>query len=140
MLDVPAPADAADEQVRAILLEAFECARSGNAARLAELLDLGVPVNLTNDRGDSLLILGAYHRHADVVGALLARDADLDRVNDNGQTALAAAVFRQDAGLVETLAAAGADPDAGARSARVVTEFFGLDAMAGLLPPAPAPG
>ncbi len=84
----------ADEQVRAVLLEAFECARSGATARLTELLDLSVPVNLTNDRGDTLLILSAYHHHAAAVVLLLARGADFDRVNDNGQTALGAAAFR----------------------------------------------
>ncbi len=66
---------------------------------------------------------------------LLARGADVDRVNDNGQTALGAAAFRQDVAIVEALLNAGADPDAGARSARVVAQFFRLDAIAALLPP-----
>jgi uncharacterized protein len=126
----------ADEQVRAVLLEAFESARTGDTARLTQLLHLGVPVNLTNDRGDTLLILAAYHRHPDAVDLLLARGADVDRVNDNGQTALGAAAFRQDVAIVEALLGAGADPDSGTRSARVVTRFFGLDAIAALLPPA----
>jgi ankyrin repeat protein len=128
----------ADEQVRAVLLDAFECARDGDTARLTELLHLGVPVNLTNDRGDTLLILSAYHRHPGTVDVLLARGADVERVNDNGQTAHGAAAFRQDVGIVEALLGAGADPDTGARSARAITQFFGLDAIAALLPPAGA--
>ena len=112
-----------------MLLEAFECARNGEQARLAGLLDVGVPVNLTNDRGDTLLILAAYYRQAAAVELLLARRADLDRANDNGQTALGAAVFRQDDAIVTALLGAGADPDAGARSARLVAQFFGLEAM-----------
>lgn len=127
-----------DDQVRAVLLEAFECARVGDEARLIVLLELGVPVNLTNDRGDTLLILAAYHRQHRAVELLLARGADVDRANDNGQTALGAAVFRQDAGSVTALLGAGADPDAGARSARVVADFFGLEAMLALLSPAGA--
>lgn len=123
-----------DEHVRAALLEAFDCARSGNAARLVDLLSVGVPVNLTNDRGDTLLILAAYHRQAGTVDLLLERGAEVDRANDNGQTALGAAAFRQDVGIVEALLDAGADPDAGARSARMVTQFFGLDAIAAVLP------
>ena len=122
-----------------MLLEAFECARTGDMPRLAERLDVGVPVNLTNDKGDTLLILAAYHRQPAAVALLLARGADVDRVNDNGQTALGAAAFRQDVAIVEALLSAGADPDAGARSARIVTEFFGLDAIAALLP-APTAG
>lgn len=125
----------ADSQVRVVLLEAFECARNGDTTRLTELLDLGVTVNLTNDRGDTLLILSAYHRQPGAVALLLERGADVDRVNDNGQTALGAAAFRQDVTVVEALLAAGADPDTGARSARVVAQFFGLDAITALLPP-----
>jgi ankyrin repeat protein len=128
----------ADEQVRAVLLEAFECARNADTPRLAELLDLGVPVNLTNDRGDTLLILAAYHRQPEAVNLLLARGADVDRANDNGQTALGAAAFRQDVAVVNALLGAGANPDSGARSARMVTQFFGLDTIAALLPPAAA--
>ena len=30
-------------------------------------VDAGVPANLTNDRGDSLVMLAAYHGHADAV-------------------------------------------------------------------------
>jgi ankyrin repeat protein len=126
----------ADEQVRAALLEAFDCARDGDTARLTELLHIGVPVNLTNDRGDTLLILAAYHRQAGAVDLLLDRGADVDRVNDNGQTALGAAAFRQDVAIVEALLGAGADPDTGARSARMVTQFFGLDTIAAVLPAA----
>jgi uncharacterized protein len=125
----------ADEQVRALLLEAFESARNGDTARLAALLDLGVTVDLTNDRGDTLLILSAYHRQPGAVALLLERGADVDRVNDNGQTALGAAAFRQDVDVVKALLGAGADPDIGARSARAVTQFFGLDAITALLPP-----
>ena len=54
-------------------------------------------MNLTNDKGDTLLILAAYHGHPETVGALLDRGADHSRANDRGQTALAAAVFRQSA-------------------------------------------
>ena len=111
----------------------FDLARSGATEDLAGYLDAGVPVNLTNDKGDTLLILAAYHDHLDTVGALLDRGADHARVNDRGQTALAAAVFRQSTGTVTRLLAAGADPDAGGPSARATATFFDLPAMAELL-------
>jgi uncharacterized protein len=111
----------------------FDLARAGSTEELAAYVDAGVPVNLTNDKGDTLLILAAYHGYPDAVGALLDRGADHSRANDRGQTALAAAVFRQSADVVRRLMAAGADPDAGGPSARATAIFFELPEMSGLL-------
>ncbi|MFI1996220.1 ankyrin repeat domain-containing protein [Actinoplanes sp. NPDC020271] len=107
----------------------FDLARSGETGELIANVAAGLPANLTNDKGDTLLILAAYHSHADTVAALLAHGADPERVNDRGQTALAAAVFRRNAETVETLLAAGADPV----SARPTAEFFKLPEMLELL-------
>ena len=117
----------------ALLQAAFDLARYGHTARLAELLDAGLPVNLTNSAGDTLLLLAAYHTQAETVRMLLGRGADTARVNDKGQTALAAAVFRQSAEVVGDLLAAGADPDLGPRSAVAVARFFDLPEMLALL-------
>ena len=111
----------------------FDLARGGHTEELAGYVDAGVPVNLTNDKGDTLLILAAYHGHAATVGALLDRGADHSRANDRGQTALAAAVFRQSTDIVTRLLRAGADPDAGGPSARATAAFFDLPAMLELL-------
>ena len=111
----------------------FDLARAGSTEELAAYVDAGVPVNLTNDKGDSLLILAAYHGHPETVGALLDRGADHSRVNDRGQTALAAAVFRQSSDAVRRLLATGADPDAGGPSARATAIFFELPEMNRLL-------
>jgi ankyrin repeat protein len=112
----------------------FDSARNGRSAELVAYLDAGVPANLTNDKGDTLLILAAYHDHPDTVAALLAHGADHARVNDRGQTALAAAVFRRSERSVRDLLAAGADPDAGGPSARATAAFFELPEMTALLP------
>jgi uncharacterized protein len=111
----------------------FDLARGGYTEELAAYVAAGVPVNLTNDKGDTLLILAAYHGHPETVGALLDREADHSRANDRGQTALAAAVFKQSAETVTRLLAAGADPDAGGPSARATAVFFELPAMVELL-------
>ncbi|TQN42592.1 hypothetical protein FHU33_1998 [Blastococcus colisei] len=111
----------------------FDLARGGHTEELTAYLDAGVPVNLTNDKGDTLLILAAYHGHPATVGALLDRGADHSRANDRGQTALAAAVFKQSAATVTRLLDAGADPDAGGPSARATATFFDLPAMVELL-------
>jgi ankyrin repeat protein len=111
----------------------FDLARGGHTEELTAYVDAGVPVNLTNDKGDTLLLLAAYHGHPETVGALLDRGADHGRANDRGQTALAAAVFRQSTEAVTRLLDAGADPDAGGPSARATAVFFELTAMTGLL-------
>ena len=86
---------------------------AGTRDELTGYVDAGVPVNLTNDKGDTLLILAAYHGHPETVVALLDRGADHSRANDRGQTALAAAVFRQSTETVRRLLAAGCRPRRG---------------------------
>ncbi|WP_274527450.1 ankyrin repeat domain-containing protein [Micromonospora foliorum] len=111
----------------------FDLARAGATDELAAQLDAGLPVNLTNDKGDTLLILAAYHAHPDTVAALLSRGADHSRANDRGQTALAAAVFRSSTEAVRALLAAGADPAHGNPSAVETANFFDLPEMTALL-------
>ena len=115
----------------------FDLARSGDADQLGAYVDAGLPVDLTNDKGDSLLLLAAYHAHPATVRALLERGADPARVNDRGQTALAAAVFRRSAEAVAALLAAGADPVLGSPSAVDTARFFDLPEMLALLGAAP---
>ncbi|MFC7530733.1 ankyrin repeat domain-containing protein [Actinoplanes sp. GCM10030250] len=111
----------------------FDLARSGGTGELAANTAAGLPANLTNDKGDTLLILAAYHNHPDTVAALLESGADPDRVNDRGQTALSAAVFRQNPDTVRALLKAGADPGAGKPTAVETAAFFDLPEMAALL-------
>jgi ankyrin repeat protein len=113
------------EQVIELATKVFDLARQGDAAALAGYVDAGVPVNLTNDRGDTLLMLAAYHGHQDAVAALLARGAEPDRANDKGQTPLAGAVFKGEIEIVRALVAAGANADAGTPSARDAAAMFG---------------
>lgn len=117
----------------AFLQSAFELARTGETTQLIGYVDTGLPVNLTNSSGDTLLILAAYHKHGELVAALLERGADHARINDRGQTALAAAVFRQDEPVVRALLDAGADPALGPKSAVEIARFFDLPAMLELL-------
>jgi uncharacterized protein len=125
------------ENVDPALLEVarrmFDLARFGHTEELMSYIDRRAPVNLTNEKGDTLLLLAAYYGHAETVGALLERGADHARVNDKGQTALAAAVFKQSTEAVQHLLAAGADPDLGGQSARETAMFFELTAMTELL-------
>jgi ankyrin repeat protein len=111
----------------------FDLAREGDAERLGEYLDSGLSPDLTNDKGDTLLILAAYRGHPEAVRVLLEHDADVTRANDRGQTALAAAVFKQSEPTVRLLLAAGADPEHGSPSAIDTARFFELPVMVALL-------
>jgi ankyrin repeat protein len=129
-----------DPGVLELAARVFDLARGGCTDELTAYVDAGVPVNLTNDKGDTLLILAAYYAHPETVAALLDRGADHSRVNDRGQTALAAAVFRQSTDTVTRLLDAGADPDAGGSTARATATFFRLPAMTHLLDGRPGSG
>ncbi|BBY18957.1 ankyrin repeat domain-containing protein [Mycolicibacterium litorale] len=124
------PDDAADEAgpdeaVAELAGRIFDMARTGDAEALAAYLDAGVPVNLTNAKGDTLVMLGAYYGHPEVVRVLAARGADVDRANDRGQTPLAGAVFKGEDDVVRALLDAGADPQAGAPNAVETARVFG---------------
>jgi ankyrin repeat protein len=124
-----------DDETIAFAHRMFDLARTGGTEELLGNVTAGLPVNLTNDKGDTLLILAAYHNHADTVAGLLDQGADPNRIHDRGQSALSAAVFRQNAETVKALLAAGADPDGGTPSAVATATFFALPQMAALLRP-----
>jgi ankyrin repeat protein len=105
----------------------FGLARTGETDALAAYVDGGVPVDLSNDAGDTLLMLAAYHGHPATVRALIDRGADPGRPNDRGQTPLAGAVFKKEPEVVRALLDAGADPAAGSPSAVEAAEMFGHD-------------
>ncbi|MBY6368751.1 ankyrin repeat domain-containing protein [Rhodococcoides corynebacterioides] len=126
--DETIPADVADLATRV-----FDMARAGEATTLAAYVDAGVPVDLTNDSGDTLLMLAAYHGHSETVTALIHRGADVGRANDRGQTPLAGAVFKGEDDVVRALVDAGADPDAGRPSAVDAARMFGRDDYLDLL-------
>lgn len=117
--------EAPDPQVVELATKIFDLARQGRTEELVAYVDAGVPVGLTNDRGDCLVMLAAYHGHADAVRALLQRGADADRINDRGQTPLAGAVFKGEAAVIRALLDGGADPAAGTPSAVDTARMFG---------------
>ncbi|GGQ32345.1 ankyrin repeat domain-containing protein [Streptomyces roseolilacinus] len=114
-----------DPEVVDLASKIFDLARRGEAGTLAAYVDAGAPANLTNDKGDSLVMLAAYHGHASAVEALLARGADPNAANDRGQTPLAGAVFKGEDAVIRALLAGGADPEAGTPSAVDTARMFG---------------
>ncbi|MFD4634567.1 ankyrin repeat domain-containing protein [Streptomyces sp. NPDC058284] len=116
--------EAPDPEVVELATKIFDLARQGDAAALAAYVDAGVPANLTNDSGDSLVMLAAYHGHADAVRSLVERGADTNRANDRGQTPLAGAVFKGADAVIRALLEGGADPAAGTPSAIDTARMF----------------
>ncbi|WP_410478973.1 ankyrin repeat domain-containing protein [Pseudomonas sp. zfem002] len=106
------------EEAAAFAAEVFERARQGDAAMLARLLDSGVPANLRNHKGDTLLMLASYHGHLDAARVLLEHGADPAIANDNQQMPLAGAAFKGDLPMVRLLLEGGGDPDASAGDGR----------------------
>ncbi|KAF7985484.1 hypothetical protein HWV62_5263 [Athelia sp. TMB] len=103
----------------------FQAARDGDSAALLQAVDAGLPVNLTNDKGNTLLMLAAYAGHTEITDALLSRGADPNRLNDLGQSTVAGAVFKAHDAVVHSLMKAGADPRIGTPTAVQTAHMFG---------------
>ncbi|MCB5282162.1 ankyrin repeat domain-containing protein [Arthrobacter sp. AL08] len=122
-----------DEETLALAHRLFDAARQGDSATLGSYLAAGAPAGLTNTAGDSLLMLAAYHGHADAVRLILAHGGDANTANDRGQTPLAGAVFKGYTEVSRVLVDAGADPDAGTPSARAAAQMFERNDILALL-------
>lgn len=71
----------------------FDLARTGNMS-LTDYVRAGLPVNLTNNRGDTILMLACYHGHSQLAQALLEAGSDPNQLNGKDQSCLAGAVFK----------------------------------------------
>lgn len=91
---------------------ALDLARQGGTGDLERMIAAGLPVNLSDHKGNSLLMLAAYHGNDACAAMLAARGAEIDRRNDRGQTPLGGAAFKGHLGIVRLLVAHGADLDA----------------------------
>ncbi len=111
----------------------FDMARENKIQAIASLLDQGIPVDLTDAKGDTLLILAAYHEHQELVQLLVSRGANLNALNDRGQTPLSCSVFRNNLPITKVLLDAGADSLLGAQTAPDIAEMFGNEEMKKLL-------
>ncbi|MFT5173458.1 MAG: ankyrin repeat protein [Gammaproteobacteria bacterium] len=97
---------------------AFEAARNGDVCALQAMLREGLPLNTSNDAGDSLLMLAAYHAQHALAVVLLDAGADPNQCNDKGQHPLAGVSYKGLSALVELLLAHGANPDGASGAAR----------------------
>ncbi|KAF8175796.1 ankyrin repeat-containing domain protein [Pholiota molesta] len=102
----------------------FDAARNGDSTLVLSAVDAGLPANLTNDKGNTLLMLAAYAGHTDLTKGLLERGADPNRINDLGQSIVAGAVFKSHTEIVHALMAKQADPRLGTPNAIQAAQMF----------------
>ncbi|KAJ2925630.1 hypothetical protein H1R20_g11464, partial [Candolleomyces eurysporus] len=102
----------------------FDAARQGNSELLLAAVDSGLPVNLTNDKGNTLLMLAAYAGNTSLSQELLKRKADPNRLNDLGQSIIGGAVFKGYTEIVKALVESGADPRIGTPNAIQAAQIF----------------
>ncbi|KAF8968507.1 ankyrin repeat-containing domain protein [Flammula alnicola] len=102
----------------------FDAARAGDSNLLLSAVDAGLPANLTNDKGNTLLMLAAYAGHTDLTKGLLERGGDPNRVNELGQSIVAGAVFKAHNDIVHALMEKGADPRLGTPNAIQAAQMF----------------
>lgn len=114
-----------EDSARVVAL-AMDLARNGATSELLEFLDHGLPIDVRDPDGNTLLMLAAYHGHAETVSTLVGRGADVDLRNERDQTPIAGAMFKGEREVVEILRRAGADLDAGTPTAWQAAEMFGF--------------
>ncbi|KUN18820.1 hypothetical protein AQJ23_39525 [Streptomyces antibioticus] len=113
------------EQTQRVMVIALDLARDGRTEALREFVAHGLPVDVCDPAGNSLLMLAAYHGHADTVRALLGLGADPDLRNDRDQSPVAGALFKGADDVVTVLRRAGADLDSGTPTGRAAAVLFG---------------
>ncbi|KAL5116415.1 hypothetical protein ACEQ8H_005651 [Pleosporales sp. CAS-2024a] len=102
----------------------FHLARDGTTDTLAQYMGAGIPQNLTNAAGDTLLMLASYHGHAETARMLLEHGADANVLNARGQSPIAGAVFKGYDEVVRVLYRGGADVRAGQPNAVDCARMF----------------
>jgi len=102
----------------------FDAARTGNSELLVAAIEAGLPANLTNDKGNTLMMLTAYAGHVQLTKDLIRLGGDPNRLNDLGQSMVAGAVFKGHDEVVHVLMNNGADPRIGKPNAIQTAHMF----------------
>lgn len=102
----------------------FDLAREGNTTTLQQYIGAGIPKNLTNASGDTLVMLASYHGHAETAKLLVEAGADANVLNARGQSPIAGAVFKGYDDVVRILYEGGADIQLGQPNAVDCARMF----------------
>ena len=101
----------ADELKRYEELQVFalDFARTGKTQDLKAMLQVGMPVNLCDHKGNSLIMLASYNGNLETTVMLVDFGAEVDKKNDRGQTPLAGVCFKGYFDIAKILVEAGAN-------------------------------
>jgi ankyrin repeat protein len=105
---------------------ALDAARSGDVALLEPMLQAGMPVNLADEKGNSLLMLASYHGNLGATKLLLDHGADPEKRNHRDQTPLAGVAFKGNLDAVKLLVERGANPFSDQGGGRFPIQFAAL--------------
>lgn len=105
----PALTDAEEARYAELQRQALDFARHGETNALRLMVEAGLPVNLCDAKGQSLLMLASYNGNLETTRMLLALGAEVDRRNDRGQTPLGGVAFKGYLDIVKLLVTHGAD-------------------------------
>jgi len=111
----------------------FDYARNGDNTSLTPYLQAGIPSNLTNHEGNTLLMLASYNGQAQTVSLLLSKSADPNVLNQRGQSPIAGAVFKGYDEIVKLLFEAGADVNLGQPNAVDCARMFKKGVALGIM-------
>ena len=115
---------------------ALDRARRGETDALAGMLRQGLPVNLCDQRANSLLLLACYHGQLETARMLLKAGAEVDLRNNRGQTPLGGVAYKGHLKIAELLLWHGADIHAdngGGMTPVMFASVFSRSAMVSLL-------
>ena len=93
-------------------IEIHEAIRKNDIKRVKRLINQGVYVNTSNEKGSSLLHLAARFGHPNIVLALTEQGADVNATNYSGETPLHLAAWYGHLNTALTLIEQGADVNA----------------------------
>lgn len=116
--------------------QALDFARHGETELLRQMVVAGLPVNLSDHKGQTLLMLASYNGNAETTRMLLEQGAEPDRRNDRGQTPLGGVAFKGNADIAKILVEHGADIHADNGAGMTPLSFavlFGRQEVAGYL-------
>jgi len=133
--DIPKPKSVSElpQETLDFAAKCFDLARNGDETTLKAYIDAGLPVNLTNSKGNTLLMLAAYNGHASLVRTLHAKGGDPNICNDLGQSPLAGAIFKNEDAVIRALVDANADPRKGSPTAIECARVFKKEDLLDLL-------
>lgn len=100
-----------EEKSRYLKLQmiALNYARYGNMQELELMIEAKMPINLSDQKGNTLLMLASYNGNEQTTQMLIDRGALVDKKNDRGQTPLAGVCFKGYLGIAKILVRAGAN-------------------------------